>query len=440
MQLFPRYFLIALSSLFLSTSLAAAAQQCVSLSGKYQATVQWYDAKHVTIDNSEPWNNKLVIHKTKQRGQGRCGADAATGQQICEGFPVNPIKTDKLKPLGTTSSCINGAGDKFAIVRCDGCAKGTKFLTSAIGSIANLALPGSAAFQALGVVGDAFGVNTTAAANALIKTTQKGLKIKSKTNVALPIHDISALPDPQDIIYVGTPKAVKLVGNFQSAIGKEGAVLANKDPGYAVGIDCHHSALDPKITNTPDTITVEFWVGNNKVAEDKHFNDISCSNAEHRWSKWKALRLAQRPSHIVVTTNGSNAFYIDQINMKFYKDGQITGPNLLGSAGADNGKGWCLSKDRNDINGTFKKYASSCQTSIRFNTAGNSGDRERTCFDLVQGKVAWNTKGSKLWGVDNLKNFCKGTQNPQKRVSCFDNLVQRGKLSWQIASNSCQKF
>lgn len=440
MGFFDRRFILVVLSIVFSTSLAEAAQQCVSLSGNYQVRVQWYNAKHVTIDNSEPWNNKLVLHKTKRKGQGRCGADAATGGQVCEGFPVDPIRTDKLRPFGDTSSCMEGTGDKFAIATCIGCSGGTQILASALGSIANLALPGSAAFQALGVVADTFGTNTSAATNALIKTTQKGLKVKAKTKIALPIHDISDLPNAENIIYVGTPKNVRLVGNFKTAIGKESTDISNKDPSYSVTIDCYHSEMDSKINNTTDTISVEWWAGNRKLAEKSHFNDITCSSKERRWTSWTAHQIPETLTHIIVKTNGSNAFYIDELNMKLWRSGQILGANLLGSSGGKDGKGWCLSKDPNDIKKSLRNYASSCKSSLRFNVAGTSANRAGTCYDLVQGKLAWNTKGSKQWGQQNLKSFCKGTKNPQKRVSCFNNLVQNGKLPWAAAAKACQKY
>ncbi len=176
------------------------------------------------------------------------------------------------------------------------------------------------------------------------------------------------------------------------------------------------------------------------MTEKSHFNDITCSSAERKWTTWTALRVPGDPTHIIVKTNGSNAFYIDQLYMKLWRDGQILGENRLGSSGGKDGKGWCLSKDPNDIKKTLRNYASSCKPSLRFIVAGSSSNRAGTCFDLVQGKVAWNTKGSKTWGEQNLKNFCKGTKNPQKRVSCFNNLVQNAKLPWAAAAKACQKY
>ncbi len=442
MKQFSVNWLLAFVCLILSATSANAAQQCINLSGKYQAKVQWYDAKHVIIDNAEPWNNKLVIHKTQtaSKGKGRCGPDAETGRQVCEGHPVDPVQTDTLKPLGKSASCVNGAGDMFAVATCIGCTRGTAALAAGLGSIANLVLPGGAAFQVLGVAADAAGTNTSAAASAIVKTTEKSLKIKSKTKVPLVIHDISNLPNASDVVYVGTPDRVRLVGNFKTAIGKEAAEISNNDPSYIVGIDCNHSDIDTKISNTPDTITVEWWAGNQKMLDSAHQGDITCSNVNHKWTHWFGHKLPQTPTHIVVKTNGSNAFYIDQIELKLHDDGRILGQNLLMSSGADNGKGWCLSNDPNDIKNTLRKYADRCVSSVRFDVGGRTGNREKTCYDMVQGKIAWNTKGSKGWSPDNVKLLCKGVQNPQNRVNCFNKLVQTAKLPWKTAIGQCQKY
>ena len=41
------------------------------------------------------------------------------------------------------------------------------------------------------------------------------------------------------------------------------------------------------------------------------------------------------------------------------------------------------------------------------------------CFDLVQGKVAWNKAGNKKWSPGNVKNLCAGSHDPAKTIACF---------------------
>jgi hypothetical protein len=65
-------------------------------------------------------------------------------------------------------------------------------------------------------------------------------------------------------------------------------------------------------------------------------------------------------------------------------------------------------------------------------------DKEAQCFDLVQGKVAWSTNGSKNWVDANVIDLCEGTQSPPQTVACF----QRGiasDASWGAAIADCKR-
>jgi hypothetical protein len=73
--------------------------------------------------------------------------------------------------------------------------------------------------------------------------------------------------------------------------------------------------------------------------------------------------------HIDISIGGDDAFWMDEIRVyrrdfanDRFKD------NLVGHWGRDNGKGWCLSTDANDINGSFKDRSTSsgCVTTFRF--------------------------------------------------------------------------
>ncbi|AFY74117.1 hypothetical protein Syn7502_02099 [Synechococcus sp. PCC 7502] len=61
---------------------------------------------------------------------------------------------------------------------------------------------------------------------------------------------------------------------------------------------------------------------------------------------------------------------------------------------------------------------------------------EIACYNDVQGKVAWNQKGTRTWGEDNARNLCKGVVQRAKRISCFE----AGILShnnWSKAISDC---
>ena len=68
---------------------------------------------------------------------------------------------------------------------------------------------------------------------------------------------------------------------------------------------------------------------------------------------------------------------------------------------------------------------------------------EQNCFDMVQGKVAWDKAGnSKTWIESNVRALCKGTTNPAATVACFKNIVSingdygRGIRECPSASNA----
>lgn len=67
-------------------------------------------------------------------------------------------------------------------------------------------------------------------------------------------------------------------------------------------------------------------------------------------------------------------------------------------------------------------------------TAVNS---EQKCFNLVQGKVAWNKTGSTNWNEANVRNLCQGTTQPEVRIDCFKEELQKSN-NWQTAMNVCK--
>jgi hypothetical protein len=61
---------------------------------------------------------------------------------------------------------------------------------------------------------------------------------------------------------------------------------------------------------------------------------------------------------------------------------------------------------------------------------------EKSCFNMVQGKVAWNTAGTTTWQEGNIRNLCKGTINPSATVSCFKSKIASGQ-DWSQATAAC---
>lgn len=73
-------------------------------------------------------------------------------------------------------------------------------------------------------------------------------------------------------------------------------------------------------------------------------------------------------------------------------------------------------------------------------------DPERACFNLVQGKVAWNHSGNNQWSPNNIKRLCEGTDKASEPVSCFKYAMFSGSqwgqtsahtVTWGEALNLC---
>ena len=62
---------------------------------------------------------------------------------------------------------------------------------------------------------------------------------------------------------------------------------------------------------------------------------------------------------------------------------------------------------------------------------------ETRCFNMVQGKVAWNRSGTKTWGPTNIRKLCAGVKDPNALIACFKSKVAKG-VTWLAASNYCK--
>jgi hypothetical protein len=122
-----------------------------------------------------------------------------------------------------------------------------------------------------------------------------------------------------------------------------------------VEIDCYHSDLDSE--GTTNRITVEWWAGDERVGE-RSAEGVDCSStgADPEFE----ITTGSPITGIVVTTNGSDAFYIDEL--RIYKEDV-----LVNHHGRDNGSGWCVSTDPADAQGTWRNNISgSCRAQQAF--------------------------------------------------------------------------
>ena len=62
---------------------------------------------------------------------------------------------------------------------------------------------------------------------------------------------------------------------------------------------------------------------------------------------------------------------------------------------------------------------------------------EDDCFELVQGRVAWNQAGNTNWIASNVTALCANTPNPLATVACFSRGIQTHN-NWTQAIDECE--
>lgn len=68
----------------------------------------------------------------------------------------------------------------------------------------------------------------------------------------------------------------------------------------------------------------------------------------------------------------------------------------------------------------------------------------KTCYNAVQGKIAWDHQGSTGWSATNVENLCRGNETSLQPAACFDNVMHKAKWPddqkwhWRSASAVCQ--
>jgi hypothetical protein len=75
-----------------------------------------------------------------------------------------------------------------------------------------------------------------------------------------------------------------------------------------------------------------------------------------------------------------------------------------------------------------------------------STDPEKECYDMIQGKIAWNNANNKSWAANNVNQLCRGTTKAKEPGSCFSYVLFNGNdwgkttdhsVSWKEASDLC---
>ena len=123
---------------------------------------------------------------------------------------------------------------------------------------------------------------------------------------------------------------------------------------YEVKIDCNHSEIDSE--GTQDKIEICTYK-NNKKQRCKKKRPV-CGSTSDASFKVSGADITD----IRIWTTGSDGFFMDEVYL-YSPSGK-----LMKRFGRDDGKGWCLSKDRGDNSGKWKPYVSSkgCYPGFKF--------------------------------------------------------------------------
>jgi hypothetical protein len=99
------------------------------------------------------------------------------------------------------------------------------------------------------------------------------------------------------------------------------------------------------------------------------------------------------------------------------------------------GQSWLFNSDNSCfVNNKMNDVVSS----IVVTAPKSSVNLETSCFNSVQGKVAWSRGGSKQWGANNIKKLCAQTRNPSQTIACFKQGIASHN-NWQKAIGDCAK-
>lgn len=171
---------------------------------------------------------------------------------------------------------------------------------------------------------------------------------------------------------------------------------------FFLEVSCRFAVVDN--AETGNSISLTLWNGNELLSQ-AFINPSSCYNAFDtgvghytfypggfddrgqiaRWSGNQGLTL-HRPTHFIIETDGSDAFFIDRFSftqgVEYDNYGSESTTREIGSWGVDYGGGWCLSRDPNDYSGAWAQAAVFCAPAMRVDVATGAITRT-TATDLA---------------------------------------------------------
>jgi len=187
---------------------------------------------------------------------------------------------------------------------------------------------------------------------------------------------------------IAAPAALLLALAASAAHADQVDMSAYYDPGpsrFGFRVYCDQSAVSD--AQTGNTLTLSMWNGSELISLAPHVGvecnawyDPNRNNASFTPSVFGDAHglpmdtTNHKPTHIVIETDGDDGFFADWIEMVQYSaydeyGGQASRTRKIGQWGAPGGRGFCLSRDPNDLSRDWAQASDACDAAIMIDIA-----------------------------------------------------------------------
>jgi hypothetical protein len=156
----------------------------------------------------------------------------------------------------------------------------------------------------------------------------------------------------------------------------------------------------------------------------------------------EALTTVEAGSTVTLTVAGDSVKVPDVTGLNIQQATQMMSDNMLFpkvAGGKENVSGKVVSTSPEADTVVLKK------TDVIISLQAPVSTDTKRCYNAVQGKIAWDYKGSKRWNPDNINRLCKGATNTDQPARCFDQVMHGGvnwgggtKWQWSNAIDLCE--
>jgi hypothetical protein len=171
-----------------------------------------------------------------------------------------------------------------------------------------------------------------------------------ESNLQITMHTKSIIASLALLTFPIVFSSDAMSGPLANFVGKNTGTVPQFQTLY---VDCNHRDLKTSTANTKDSIRADFYKGSDLIATVA-WKGTECGATE---DQLYIMKSGIKFDSVILSTNGKNAFWPDEIGYSFQKDntGNSTLASLLdkwdGSWGRDNYRVWCLSKQASDRSG-----------------------------------------------------------------------------------------